>query len=213
MHFTRHAALSPRSSDDRAGAGQGFRRRIRRRPVEGEEREEVGDLLGRELLLDLFGHERDLGRLQLLDLVARDRLELAALNLQHDAFLAILGQESGQDAAVGRGDRGRLVAGTDDQARVEDVRHELVEVVPAVRSEVGTDLLALTVDLVALGAELGEDGLAGDGVARRLSDRDLDPGDDPLATRVATLTDRAPDRLDPAGDLAIPAPLELAGAG
>ncbi len=69
------------------------------------------------------------------------------------------------------------------------------------------------VDLVALGAELGEYGLAGERIARRPADRTADLGDDPLALRVATLADRAPDGLHSSRDVGVLALLELAELG
>ncbi len=151
--------------------GSGFAAGIGRRLVEAKKREQVGKLLRRELFLDFLGHEREDARLHFVDLASRDRLDLAALDLQDDAFLAVFGQQSGQHAAVGGRDGRGLVTRADDQAGIEDVGEQLIEIIAPVRGDVGPDLLPYAVDLVALGAELAEDGLAGDGIAGRRANR------------------------------------------
>ncbi len=94
-------------------------------------------------------------------------------------------------AAVVGGDGGGLVAGADDEVGVEDVGDELVEVVAAVAGDVGADLLAFSVNLVALGAELAEDFLTVDRVAGGFLEEVAHLDDDQLTLLVATLADGA----------------------
>ena len=151
--------------------GSGLADRVRRRLVEAEEREQVGDLLRRELLLDLLGHERDLARLHSSTWPRGIVSSLPPWIFSTTRSLPSSASRPVRTRPSVGGDGGGLVARADDQAGVEDVGDELVEVVAAVRGDVRADVLPLAVDLVALGAELVEDGLAGDRIAGRPADR------------------------------------------
>src|SRR5262249_37763347 len=120
------------------------------RPVEREEAEQVAELLLGELFLQLLGHQRQGADFHGLDLLARDDLHLAPLDLERNVPRTLLRDQSGEHAAVAGGHGRRLVGRADDQAGVEHVGKELLERRPAVLRDVGADVLALAVDLVAL---------------------------------------------------------------
>ena len=188
---SRGRCLFPRKNH-RPRARQCVRCRIGRRFVEAQESAEVDDFLLRELRFERVGHERELAGLDLVDLAALDCLDLAALKLENDSLVAVFDQQAGQDAAFRRCERGGLVAGADHQAGVEHVRDELVEVIAAVGRDLGPDVLALAVNLVALRTDLLEDGLARDRVARRLCDQAANSVGDSLAFRVAPVANGTP---------------------
>src|SRR4051812_40051274 len=119
------------------------RGRIARRLVEHQQREEVGDLLARQLPFHVLGHVRELARRHLLDVAAGDGLELAALRLQDDTLRVVFDEQPAEDRAPGRDDLRGPVAGADDKARVEYVREKLLEIAPAVAGDVGPDVGAL----------------------------------------------------------------------
>ena len=57
---------------------------VGRGSVEREEGEEIHKLLRLELFLEIFGHQRQWAELDLLDIVAGNRLDLTALELKDD---------------------------------------------------------------------------------------------------------------------------------
>ena len=127
------------------------------------------------------------------DVLPGDDLALAALELQDEALVAVLLEQAREDSTVGGRDERRLIRGADDEAGVEEIREQLLVGTPAVARDVGSDLLPLAVDLVALGADLLEDGTAGDRVGVLLSDGAVaDPVDDLLSGRIAALADGSP---------------------
>ena len=77
-----------------------------------------------------------------------------------------LGHQAREDAAVDSGHDPLLVSLADDRAGVDDVLEQDVEVAAVDTGEVGTDLLALAEQLVAVQAELGHERLALGGRAR-----------------------------------------------
>ena len=126
----------------------------------GEEREEVGDAFGRDLLLEPLGHQRLLRGGELLDLLAEDPVRLALGVEQLDGGLRLGGEQAVEDLAVGRGQGVLDEVPLDAPARVEDVDQQLLARVRAHPGEVGADLAPFAAVGVALGALLGEDDLA-----------------------------------------------------
>ena len=74
------------------------------RLVQRDEREQISDLVRLELLLQVFGHHRELGLLDRVDLLALD-LGLGGLGLDRQAVGVFLGEDAGDDVAVLEVDR------------------------------------------------------------------------------------------------------------
>ena len=173
-------------------------------------RAEIDNLLRRELSIKRVGHQRKLARLHFLNLASPDRLGLAALQLEDHPFLAVLDQESAQNPSVRRCDRCRLIPLADHQAGVKDVRDELVEVVAAVRGQIGTDILPFAVNLVAQSTDPLEHRLPHDRIALRLSHLAPDSIGDAFTSRVSSIANCSPYGLQLGDDLRIAALLQLA---
>ena len=107
---------------------------------------------------------------------------------------AVFHQQAALDSAGGRHDGADAIAGSDHEARVEHVREELREIVAAVQGDVGPDVGAFAVDLVARRADSFEHLFTGEGIARSffVSDQRLHLGDDLVAVGVASVTHLAP---------------------
>src|SRR5262249_40079656 len=144
------------------------RLRIVRRAVQAQVRQQIDALLRPKLLLQILRHHRQLAHELFVHVLSGDRLQLAALHLQYHALGVVLHQQPGHYLALLRVDGDGLIPRADHERRVEDVRHELIEIAAAIRRNVRSDLDAFTVDLVALGAQLLEDGDARFRIARRL---------------------------------------------
>src|SRR3954470_96271 len=90
-----------------------------------EEGDEVGKLLGRELLVETGGHDRDGPQAHFLDLVARDAYLLVGAGREDDLVGGVFLGDAAEDPAVPRGDDDRLVApdeaGAGEEDRLEEV--------------------------------------------------------------------------------------------
>ena len=110
--------------------------------------------------LKAFGHDGVLRDLERLDVgLGDDRLRGAGLQELHDAC-GVLDHAAAEEAVVLRLDLHVLVARADDFVRVDDVVQERVERAPAHAREVGPDLGALAIHLVADEAGAGRDLMA-----------------------------------------------------
>ena len=142
--------------------------------------EQVADLLVAQVLEQALGHDRGLGRLHLLDGVARERQLLAVAAAEHDDVLVLLDDDAGQGPAVGRGDDRPGVALADLGAGIDDVQEHRLQVVAAVGRQVGPDLAPLAEEGVAAGALVDED------LPARLGNAGAGPDDARPAVRSAT---------------------------
>src|SRR5690606_21390693 len=165
-----------------------------RRAIKNEERKQIGEFLLRNLSFQTLGHQRGGARGSFLDVVARNRLGLSSLKLQNDSLRRVFDDQSAQHPAVTRDDVVGLIARTNDEAWVEDVRQELVVVVSSVASDFRTDVFAFAVDLMTLPANSSEHFLANIRVTWRLGELLADFRDDSLALGVASVTECSPDR-------------------
>src|SRR5205814_1652645 len=93
-------------------------------------------------------------------------LKLSALDLQDDSLRAIFGQKARDHTPVGGADRPRLVRRADDQARIKNVREKLLERGAAIGGNVRPNVLALSINLMALAADAIKDFDAAVGIAR-----------------------------------------------
>src|SRR5262249_51966239 len=140
-------------------AGRGHRRwAMPTLLTSAEERDQVGHLLGVDVLLEAFGHEGLAGRAKFIDLGAEedvlDALGAAELHVGRGR----LGEESGVDlAAVGGGGEDDVI-GLDGLVGVEDIGQERVGGPAGDAGEVRPDAMALPLELVAGLAVPDEDG-------------------------------------------------------
>ena len=162
-------------------------RRIARRLVQRQKREQVGELLFVEHVFDSLGHHRELADSRVLNVIARHGDLAAAGHSQHDLLFTVLDDQARQVTAV-LGHHGHaLVAGADDQAGVEDADHDLVEGASAAAGQIGPDAVPFTVDRVTLGAERLEDSLPGHRIAEIFAEIVAHFGDDLFALGIALL--------------------------
>src|SRR5262249_18612765 len=110
------------------GLDDGWRiagKRSRRRADRGEEREQVGHVLLRQVLLQSLGHERLARTAQLLDVGPEKRLVLALLAAEDDRGRGLAGEDAGHGPLPLRDRLVLDVARVEVAVRVEDLLEQV----------------------------------------------------------------------------------------